>query len=173
MIFDPKMTNVGKNPLYEKIGGGGFRSPQGGQKMETAEGGLLDQLFKGGAAILAPREGQSTAEGQRAYRERVFSDSKMTNVFPPICDKCHFFPICDKSHIFLMLIPLCTYLPVKWRGDDSVYRGSPSGVSETEISAKLPGRQRRGQAQVVLRSSRRDLREGVRKSSARDRLLQS
>ena len=51
--------------------------------METAEGGLLDQLFNGGAAVLAPREGQSAAEGQRVYRERVVSDSKMTNVFIP------------------------------------------------------------------------------------------
>ena len=65
------------------------------------------------------------------------------------------------------------YLPVKLRGEGSEYRGSPSGVSETEITAKLPRRQRRGQVQVVLRGSRRDLREGVRESSARDRHLQS
>ena len=62
---------------------------------------------------------------------------------------------------------------MNWRGDGSVCRGSPSGVSETEISAGLHRRQRRGQVQAVLGSSRRDLREGVRKSSARDRLLQS
>ena len=59
--------------------------------METAEGGLLDQLFDGGAAVLAPREGQLVAEGQRVDRERDISDSKMANISDPLCDKCHFF----------------------------------------------------------------------------------
>ena len=72
-----------------------------------------------------------------------------------------------------MLLYICMYLPVKLRGESSECRGSPSGVSETDITATLPRRQRRGQVQVVLRGSRRDLREGVRESSARDRLLQS
>ena len=89
--FGPQDDKCRQGPPLWENRGGGFRSPQGSQKMETAEGGLLDQLFDGGAAVLAPREGQFVAEGQRVDRERDISDSKMANISDPLCDKCHFF----------------------------------------------------------------------------------
>ena len=59
--------------------------------MDSAMGGSLNQLITGGAAVLAPREGQFGSEGQSVDRERVFSDLKMTNVSNPLRDKCHIF----------------------------------------------------------------------------------
>ena len=36
--MDPKMTNVGKDPLYGKIGGGAFGAPRGAKKWKRLKG---------------------------------------------------------------------------------------------------------------------------------------
>ena len=88
--MDPKITNVGKGPLYEKIRGGAFGAPRGAKKWNQ---GSIGQLLTGRATVLAPREGQFGAEGHHVNRQRAVSGIKMADPSPPLCDICHDFRV--------------------------------------------------------------------------------